>query len=167
MAKSNQSVERVKTDLEIDEHLLMQERGWRVQAAGLYFLYSLVLTAALGLFGDGLISNNKSQQNEVQVEHERFYRFEAPMEIKVELKNVTGENITISFPHEYLKSFEVESIVPEPDKNISKGNMVQYIFNGTGNMNITFYFTPRTVGITEGSIEVNNNRFALNHFIFP
>jgi hypothetical protein len=89
------------------------------------------------------------------------------MEIKVRVENNTGESIAISFPHEYLKSFEVESIVPEPDKNISQSNMVQYIFNGTGSMNVTFYFTPRRVGMMEGSIEVNKNRFALNHFIFP
>jgi hypothetical protein len=164
----NNSVERVKTDLEIDEHLPMHEQGWKAQLIGLYLIFALVLTAAFGLYGDGLLSTKTLQQSDARVEFQQFYRFEARMELKLELNNSdNAKGMIASFPTAYLENFQVESILPEPEKNIVKEGHVQYVFNGSGNIIVTFFLIPRKVGKIDGSIQVNNNLFQLNHFIFP
>ncbi len=163
-----ESIERVKTDLEIEEHLSIQERGWQIQAVGLYFILAMVLTAAVGLYGDGLISKKRVSDKDTTVEYQRFYRFQSRMELKVELTQTSGgNNVMVTFPGKYLESFQVDSILPEPAKNVISGEQLQYYFNGTGNSTITFYLIPRSIGAIHGAIEVNNSRFELNHFIFP
>ncbi len=62
-------VERVKTELEIEEHLSMQERGWRVQTIGMYFIFAMVVAAAAGLYGDGVISKKRVTKNATVIEH--------------------------------------------------------------------------------------------------
>jgi hypothetical protein len=163
----NDSVERVKTSLEIDEHLPIQERGWKWQAIGLYFIFALVLTAAAGLYGDGPLSKKRESETFATVEYQRFNRFQSRMELKVEL-NSPGkpDDLTVTFPANYLKHFQVDSILPEPEKTIVNGDQLQYVFNGTGNITITFYLIPQSVGGINGSIEINNNRLDFNHFIF-
>ncbi|WP_276370943.1 hypothetical protein [Chryseolinea sp. H1M3-3] len=166
MSKNKHSVEHIKTQLQIDEHMSMQERGWKVQAVGLYFIFALVLTAAVGLYGDGLISARKITNGHVTVEYQRQYRFQARMEIKVQLQNST-DGAMVSFPTAYLKKFEVASIVPQPNENKFQDDRVHYLFKGSDGMSITFYLIPQHVGNINGSIQVNNKEFDINHFIFP
>jgi len=159
-------VEHVKTDLEIDEHLPMQERGWNVRKIGLFFIMAMVLIAAVGFYGDGPVSKRKVGNSISSVEYQRFYRFQARMELTAKV-NGNDNRVSVTFPGKYLEHFQVESIIPEPEKNIMKGDKLQYLFNGSGDFTITFYFVPRSIGEIDGSIEINDNRFELNHFIFP
>lgn len=164
----NDSVERVKTGLEVDEHLPMQERAWKWQAIGLYFILAMVLTAAAGLYGDGPISKKSVGESMATVEYQRFYRFQSRMELKVKLtKTNNANNVTVTFPVEYLQHFKVDSVLPEPEKNMVNGGELQYYFNGTGNFDIIFNLIPQSIGAIDGSLEVNKSRFELNHFIFP
>jgi hypothetical protein len=90
------------------------------------------------------------------------------MELKFELNNANNlNNVTVTFPSTYLKNFQVDSVLPEPERNVVNDDQIQYHFNGAGNVTITFYLIPQSMGGIDGSIEVNNNRFELNHFIFP
>ena len=161
------SIERVSTELEIDEQLDLHKKGWKAQRAGLMFMFILVLLAAAGLFGDGLLSKNKMSGNNVTIEAERFYRYEARMKLKIKVMEAAGDQTVISFPSSYLKDLEIESIVPEPDANSISGNSVQYVFKGKGNLSATFYFVPQKFGKLEGVVGVNEHAFLLNHFIFP
>lgn len=163
----DKSIERVNTDLEIDEHLPMQERGWKMQTIGMYFILAIVLTASIGLFGDGPMSK-RINENIATVEYERFYRFQSRMELKVQIDNTNDpKGLAVKFPSKYLEHFQVDSVLPEPEKTTFNGDHIQYQFNGKGNIMITFYLIPQRIGRIDGSIEINNNRFVLNHFIFP
>ena len=166
MTNSKRQVERIRTDLEIDEHLPMQETGWKIQLAGLIFIFTLVFTAAIGLYGDGLASTKKLVNNNVVIEYQRFYRFESSMDIKVNVGSAVND-VVVSFPAEYLKNLHVESIVPEPDGNAFKNHRVEYTFKGKDSMFITFYFVPQKAGTLKGYVQVNETRFDINHFIFP
>jgi hypothetical protein len=166
MAKNKTTVEQVTTDLQMDEQIQMQENGWKFQAIGLLFIIALVLAAALGLFGDGILSQKKQASNDIQIEYERFYRFEARMPVKIKVED-TGVRLMVSFPNSYLQNFEIESILPEPNNNTFEGDRVQYEFDGKDRMNVTFYLIPRKVGNFQSSIEVNQSHFQINHFIFP
>jgi hypothetical protein len=166
MTKNKGSVEHISTDLQIDEKIRMQENGWKVQAAGLIFILVLVLSAAIGLFGDGVISKKKLAENSIEIEYQKFYRFEARMELKIKSENAT-EGLMISFPNSYLEHFEIESILPEPSSNKFESDKVQYRFAGKDHIDVTFYLIPRKVGNIEGSLQVSENQFQINHFIFP
>ncbi|MBD0294127.1 MAG: hypothetical protein ICV84_02845, partial [Flavisolibacter sp.] len=56
MSQQKHTVEEVKTDLEIDEDLDLHEKGWKLQRFGWFFIFALVILAALGVFGDGIAS---------------------------------------------------------------------------------------------------------------
>jgi hypothetical protein len=166
MAQHKDSVEHVSTDLQIEEHIQLQERGWQIQAAGLLFILALVIAAAIGLFGDGVISKRRSDENNASIEYQRFHRFESRMALDVDITDAKN-GATISFPNEYLKSIEIESILPAPKNNISNEDRVLYNFEGHGRMHISFHLIPRTPGNIHGQINVNDHNFPLQHFIFP
>jgi hypothetical protein len=159
-------IERTTSDLKIEEHLPLHERGWIVQKAGLALLIGLVLCCGFGLFGDGVASKRKLHANGVEIEFQRYYRFEAPMDVKVEMKSNTVGN-TISFPSGYLKNFKIESIVPEPSENKFNGDQVEYYFDGGGRILVTFHFIPQTIGNIAATINVNQKPVTISHFIYP
>jgi hypothetical protein len=159
-------IERTTSDLKIEEHLRLHERGWIAQKVGLTFLTLLVFCCAVGFFGDGIASKRKLHVNEVEIEFQRFYRFEAPMDIKVEMSNNRVGN-TISFPSGYLKNFKIESIVPEPSENKFNGDQVEYYFDGNGRILVTFQLIPKTIGNIAATIYVNQKPVTISHFIYP
>src|SRR5688572_25083927 len=105
MKKNNSTVEKVHADLDIDEHLKMQEKGWAIPDVGMLCMFVFILSAALGRYGDGIVSNQSLTKNEASIEYDRFFRFEAKMDFKVKATGV--ENTRISFPAEYLSHFEM------------------------------------------------------------
>jgi hypothetical protein len=162
-----EGVEKVRTDLEIDEQLPRQIRGWKVQSVGLIFIFALLFSAAIGLFGDGVVSKRKASQASASIEYERFFRHDARMNLKVEASNPDNRDVVVSFPTSYLQKFNVESIVPEPAMNKTQNGYVNYVFEGDGAMQITFYFIPQETGKTHGTLRVNDEEFIVNHFIYP
>lgn len=165
--RNKDSIERVATDLEIDEQLDLHTTGWKAQRIGLAFMFLLVLLAAIGLFGDGLLSKSKFSEHNIAIESQRFFRYEARMPLKIKVENNAASETTVSFPNYYLDELEIESIIPEPYANNFLNDQVQYVFKGGGNINITFYLVPQNFGKLEGSVTVNDQPFLLNHFIFP
>jgi hypothetical protein len=166
MSTDKQHLENVKTDLELDEHLPMHEKGFKVQIFGLLSMLLLVLLAAIGLFGDGALSRRTDFMDNVKVEYQRFYRHEARMEFEINVTDV-HKQIIVSFPSSYLKEFEIESILPAPESNNIEDDKIRYVFPGNGDMNLIFFLVPREVGNIEGVVEVGTHAFSINHFIYP
>lgn len=161
-----QDIEIVKTDLEIEEELEAHKKGWTAQRIGLALMYLLVLSAAAGLFGDGIASKKTETEHAITVESERFYRYDAPMQVKISAAG-SDNNITVAFSNDYLKHFELRSIVPEPAENQITNNQIRYSFDATGDADITFYFVPKSRGSISGSLHVNDQQFELKHYIYP
>lgn len=166
MTRSKHKVEVVQTELEIEEELELQEKGWVVQKIGWLLVLVFLILAALGMFGDGVISKSTLQSGNNTIDYERYFRYEAVMELRLDM-NTDGDSAVVSFPNQYVKNFEIESIVPEPEKTIFEGDRVHYIFNGKGHMNAVFYMVPQEVGAVSGQMMVNKTGFQLSHFIFP
>ena len=167
MGKQKHTVEVVKTDLEINEELELHEKGWKIQRLGWIFIFLIVALGLFGFFGDGLASKTTVTQNQAKIQYDKFYRREARMEMKVDLLNNTNTPVDISFPNNYLKNFQLESILPEP-ASIKVGNeQVHYLFDGQGSMNIVFYLIPKKTGNIPGFIRMNENDIPISHFIYP
>jgi hypothetical protein len=164
---SKHSVEKVTTSLEIDENIALHEKGWKVQRVGWGFIFFFVLLAAFGLFGNGIFSRRMKSMNNVEVEFQRFFRQEARMELKIRFKGRETHSPVVSFPNEYLKQFRIESILPEPKENMVLGERISYWFAGNGPMQISFYLVPQSTGNVKGELLLNNERFLIDHLIYP
>lgn len=161
------SIENVKTDLELDENLDLHETGWKVQRFGWAFIFLFVLLAALGMFGDGIISDTNHSTASHKVNYDRFHRHEARVTLKVDVHNNSNPLLDISLDNRYLKDFEVKSIVPEPATVKIENDRVHFIFEAAGKSDITFYLSPQTTGSLEGTMNINGDEIPIKHFIFP
>jgi hypothetical protein len=165
MKRKKLKVEEIRPDLDIDEHIQMQESGWNFQRVGLYCILIFVLTAAAGLYGNGLVSKKTHKEGGASIEFEQFFRQEAKMQLKITADK--GENVAVSFPADYLSHFEVEAIVPDPRESDFEGGNVKYSFTGDDSKTITFYLVPQDVGSVKGAVKVDEQVFIINHLIFP
>src|SRR5687768_8105632 len=83
MAISKQNkIERVKHTMELDDKIDLQIRGWKVQRIGWVVILALMLAAALGVFGEGVISKKQVDLGNAQVTYDRFFRYEAQMKLQ-------------------------------------------------------------------------------------
>jgi hypothetical protein len=167
MRKSRDSIETAKTELEIEEEIQAHKKGWAVQRAGMIFIFTFLLAAAAGLFGNGAASKNRISGGNITIESERFFRFQASMPITIQVTSAQSQGTTVTFPNHYLQNFEVKSIVPEPKENRFNNGGVTYLFEGSGSMDITFYLSPEKQGSVEGTVIINGSPFPLKHFIYP
>lgn len=165
--QKNSVEEVVNTDLEIEEHIHLQKRGWVVQRIGLSIMLAFVLLALFGLFGDGMLSKRTSVIRNVTLEYERFYRHEGEMEFRIDVAGNNTAGIDVAFDTDYLKHFQIQSILPEPKENRFENGKVHYRFEANGPANIIYYLTPRETGTVVGSVEVNDAIFSVKQFIYP
>lgn len=165
MKRKKLTVEEVRPDLDIDEHLQMQERGWSFQRVGLYCILIFVVTAAAGLYGNGFASKKILREGGTSIEFEQFFRHEAKMQLKI-ITN-SDKKVILSFPAEYLSHFEIEAIVPDPGESSFESGDVKYSFTGDDSKTITFYVVPQDVGNVKGTVKVDEHVFTINHLIFP
>lgn len=158
---------QLKHDLDIDEKIKEHILGWKVQTFGLIFIFFIVISAALGLYGDGIVSKKKITSQANAVGYDRFLRFQSRMPLKIEISPTTPDKTVIGFSNSYLEQFRVESIVPEPAEVAMHGEKILYTFENTGPFTVVFYLVPQHFGGVEGTLNINENIFPINHFIFP
>lgn len=155
------SVNKLPLEDEIDLH----RKGWIVQRIGWVLMFAFLMAAMLGFFGEGPLSKKHIQAGSINIEYERFCRYEHGMEIRLES---AGENISsVSIPQAYLKNFRVSTIVPEPEKQVATAGLVQYQFEGSQNNIVTFYLDPVDRKTVEGIFQVNNHPFTIKQTIYP
>lgn len=165
MAKSKHAVETTETSLTIEEHLKWQERGWMVQRFGWVLIFLIPVLGLLGLFGDGLLSDQKIVSGPLTTEYEKFARYEKEMTFV--MKSAEPHIASIALPQAYLKNFKIVRIIPEPEGNTSVNGQVVYRFNPAANKIVTLYASPKQTGSISGTLTVNNHSIPLHHFIYP
>lgn len=166
MSNSKQNIETVTGDLEIDESIEIQKKGWVVQRIGWVLMFIFLGLASIGMFGSGVMSKKTIEGANQKMEYQKYFRFEARMEMKIDVLSPPG-GTTVSFPAEYLQKFRIESVVPEPKENKTENNMVNYLFDGSGPMKISFYLIPQSMGDIKAQVRVNDQLYNFNQFIYP
>ncbi len=168
MAKYNSSVEQTKTTLELDEHLYLHEKGWKIQRFGWGFIFLFVALAAFGLFGEGLLSSKTLYAEGAKVDYDYFHRHEGQMKLIVDNEGSNGDSIqSIYFSQAYLFNFKVGAITPEPSETSIENGYVKYSFTGGGPVKTVFYLVPQHVGKVKGEMRINDHQFTISHFIYP
>jgi hypothetical protein len=165
MRKKDEVIEKVDHDLQLDEELKLHRRGWVIQRVGWVIMFLIIIMAALGAFGEGILSEKKVKQGNINIEYQKFFRYETEMKILLE----SPQHISsLSFPQEYLKEFRMLRIEPEPDNNSTINSEVVYNFLPSNNRIVTVYLIPKNYGSIKGYIKVNGGATTeLNHFIYP
>jgi hypothetical protein len=159
-------IERIKSSLQIEEHIDLHITGWIIQRIGWALMLAFVLSSAAGLFGTGFLSHKKLTKDGIVLNYERFGRHQNDTELEIHANNLHGK-LQLILPREYTGAFELQKIVPEPeDQKVVNGSNV-YEFSAEKEAHITFYITPRQTGSVEATVVVNNSDFHLTHYIYP
>ena len=158
-------LEKVNSSLPLDESLHLQNKARVIQQIGIIFIFLLILLAALGFFGEGVLSSKKLAAHGSTVMYEKFGRHGG--ESKLEFKLAADTITQISIPAAYFEFFKIETIIPQPDKNNATGDRFVYMFNGGDTKKITFFLSPEKIGSIEALITANKTDFKLSHFIYP
>lgn len=165
------SIERVG-DLEIDQDMPFQERMWRAQRVGWAIMALLLVAALLGAFGTGLLSRATAESGPLQVQYDRFVRFESPAQLEVRVApGAAGDDVRVTLSHEYLRHLLVEHITPQPEQVLDGGGRLTYVFAlaGAGEpAEITFHLRPERPGLLHAQVGLTDGQpTSFTQFVYP
>lgn len=160
-------LEETKSNLPLDESLGLQNRARLIQQAGIIAIFIIVILAALGLFGQGVLSNKKLEVNGNMIAYEKFGRFGGESKLVFNLSASENSIAQIAIPVAYLEHFKIETIVPAPSETSNINNEIIYNFKGATNNQITFFLIPEKRGSIEATLRGNQTNFNISHYIYP
>jgi hypothetical protein len=156
---------KTEKKLPIDDDLSLHKKGWVIQRVGWGLMFTFLILAAMGLFGEGPLSKRNVKSGGITLEYERFGRYEHGTMLRFESKN---ENIAkICIAEDYIKTFEINTIVPQPVKQVGSGGDLEFHFEGAENTAVTFYMMPTERRTVTGVIKANNDSFKIKQTIYP
>jgi hypothetical protein len=166
MPGNKQSVENVRHDLQLDENLEQQKKGWIIQKVGWAVLYLGLILAILGLFGSGPLSYKTQSKNGNSIKYERFMRYEGEAEMTFGITDVK-DTITLQIPQQYMEYIDVRAISPLPLGNQIVDGETIYYFRGRGTASIHCNLMAKKPGSITSTIIVNQTPFTIAHQIYP
>ena len=162
----NQKVERVRTSLQIQEDIDLHIKGWIFQRMGWALLLIILVCSLLGLFGNGILSEEIIVKDESSIMFERYARRDNDAEMKIWTPQSSG-TIKVSLSPVFTKNFKVENMSPEPREQMIKNGFATYEFAAQEQAEITFFLTARQAGNVQSTVIVNDTEFQLKQFIYP
>jgi hypothetical protein len=143
---------------------------WRAQRVGWVCMLLVVLAALAGVFGSGLFSEAEVAGEGVRVKYSRFVRVTTPVALDITLEHPT-ENATLSISREYLQSFEVNGILPQPVS--SRTTREQHVFSFATipgePLHVTVQLTPResAFGLRNARVSTPAGAAGFWQFVWP
>jgi hypothetical protein len=162
-------------DLELEEDIGFQRRGWAVRHIAWAILALVFLAALLGLFGNGILSEATLGDDgmPLQLEYQRFGRYKAPMDLKVHLgpEAIQEGKVRLWLERSYLNIMQVETIVPQPGSVESGANHLIYVFNVSSSdfpVEVTFLMQSESIGRQTGRLGLEGgSSLSFSQFIYP
>lgn len=159
-------IEQVQHSIEMDEAIQLHKIGWTVQRIGWVLILLLLVLAALGLFGTGPLSHKQLEAGGNAIAYERFARYEANTALRFTAVHRNGA-VMVQIPQQYLRDFEIASIVPEPQEVQTINGYYVYRFAAVATLQIVMRGMHQQSGTVETTILVNNMPFTISQFIYP
>ena len=158
--------------LQIDRDLAYQRRQWIAERIGWSMMLLLVIAAAAGVFGEGMLSSaSVSDRGELTVEYERFVRYLTPTTLKIHLPvRFEDKDVQIRINRDFLQAAKIESIVPSPATVVIGDNWLGYNFtvHGPGPVLIQFDLTHETAGRLSATISASDSApLSFHQFVYP
>jgi hypothetical protein len=147
------------------------EREWFIQRIGWGLMLVFVVAAALGLFGNGLLSQrHRGDSQTATLTYERFARYASSqrLELTIAPQTATAGEVSFDINEAYLSAFELKTVVPEPQTVEAVGDWVRFRFAANGApATITLDLMPEKIGTRNGVIKVRDRELAFAQFIYP
>jgi hypothetical protein len=168
---------RSSSGIQINEEPHFQERMWRIERLGWLAMAAILIAAAIGLFGHGVLSRAKIEVTDpaqsaggMSVEYERFGR--ANSESHFFLSGPAGtpnKSFSLWLSNDYFQDAELVRMTPEPATQELVSNGVRYHFPvQDGPQRVILRFKPERSGRLSGSIRLNDGPPAVfDQWIFP
>ncbi len=149
-----------------------QRREIIFERIGWVFMAILLAAAALGLFGNGVLSGRVLQNEQFRLEYERFLHFGDLTNLKIEIPPHRSEAgiVAVAFSNAYLHQFRIERIVPEPESAAHGGDtLFWFTATNTGEpVTIQIRLEAQKIGSLEGKISVNGDEsYTFQQFVYP
>ncbi len=116
--------------IEVDQDLDHARSLWRVQRVGWVVMLLIVIGASLGLFGHGPLADGQARAEGLTLDYDRFARHGATSSLRAEIepRALRGDTLTLWMTREYLEGIEIESVIPEPARVVTRGDLVLFTF---------------------------------------
>jgi hypothetical protein len=160
--------------LEIDDNIEWQRRLWSFERWGWLVLLLILIGAALGLAGDGVLAaaTASSANGVVTVEYPRYLRAKSPQRLSVLLAppaGASGDTLSLWLDAAYLEDVIIERISPEPAR-IEAGmerRTFEFAWDGSGPVPVTFEVTMRGGGRLVGRIGSGAEAVTISQLVYP
>jgi hypothetical protein len=150
-------------DLQIEEDLKLERRGWIFERIGWLAMFLIVLAALAGLIGNGPLSSDSAaaQDESLTVEYDRFQHYHHQETLTVRIAGeAAGQNeVRLWFDQKFLSEIEIKRISPEPsDALVGNGRHV-FVFpvaDQGKSTEIIFHFEPDKIGAIHGHLGIED-----------
>ena len=159
--------------IEVDQDLDHARRLWRVQRVGWVVMLLIVLAATLGVFGHGPLAGAQAHTSSLTVDYDRFARHGAMTSLEAEVAPTAlrGDTAKLWLSREYLEGVALESVIPEPDRVDTRGDVVLFTFMTTDRsrpVRITFNVRPDAYGSEPARAGIDGgDSVSFRQFIYP
>lgn len=162
-------------DLEINQDLEFQYRAWKRQKTAWRIMVLVLLSALMGLLGDGPLSDAKAgEKNEkMWIEYQRLTRFQSLTKLQINLSQDTGNQgeLRINFNRDYMQNSQIQQITPPPYYVETGQKHITYVFRQTQPpqpTTLTFYLQPERIGIITAEIQLPEEKpIKFKQLVYP
>ncbi len=156
----------------VQENMPVQQRLWRSESQGLWWMLAVVLLTLLGLFSHGLLSTTHqvSAQGQLRVDYERFLRNGASSSMTIELHGQPGSELALNIEGELLDGLSVEGITPPAEHAATysqSGMQLKLKADATGTARVHLEIRADGLGRYHSLMAAGEQRLELNQFIYP
>ena len=164
--------------LELHTDMGFVRREWQIERVAWGVMLLIVIAAALGLFGAGVLSTSSvsSEDGVLHVDYSRFVRVTASTQLDLEVgpEAVEDGSVQLAISHEYLAAVDIEHILPEPSSATTSAEGVIYTIDIEGDIEggtpalITIEVEPTGFGPHAGNLGVvGGPDVRLRQFVYP
>jgi hypothetical protein len=153
---------------ELHENEPFQRAEWAVQRFAAFVFGLLLVAAALGVFGGGLLSRAHVEGGNASVEYERFLRRDRQSSMTIDAA-ASGDIVIIETAGPLFLNSDIQTLAPQPLREEALPDGVRYVF-GSGadsSAHVTLRMTPRTAGPLQGTLRVNGTPLDLSCAVYP
>jgi hypothetical protein len=161
--------------LEIEEDPKLQRRTWVVQRVSWVAMGVIVVAALAGLFAVGPLASREARDpgGLLRAEYHRFERHLTPTHLRLHLspEATSAESVTVLLGREFVDSFRILRITPEPIEmgSAREGAMLRFrVAAAQQPMSIRIDLEPARMGSISGALALAGRAPAqISQFVYP
>lgn len=163
-------------DYPVAEDMAFQRLSWIIERTGWALMIALMIAALAGAFSMGFLSSAEASDpsGALTVKYERFHRNGASDVMDVTAAPLSGSGIVLHLDAEFLRSFTIDSVTPEPMEWRGDETGAALVFPAPEGRSVTMHLAlrPEAVGsvqsrITLGRPAEGGPSVDLKMFIYP